>query len=319
MVGVPGMTRQWGRYLTVLLDDLPVCDYDDSRGTGALAGLDCSFRVTKHTRLEAQPASVTVYGLNKDTRDALDRRRDEALDTAYKTRTIRKLGRLTIAAGRPGAFGLLADHEIMDIRHTREGADWRTEITAQDGRIQWRSGFVSESASGDTDLSTVEQILAAAVPILEGKSPPEVFAAAFPELLQTTGVGGYEQGFVMFGPSLDENENLCKLLGLREFWNNGQLMYVRADLPGLDLAVVLVEGATLLDAQTESRGFVRITAMLDHRIEPGRQIILQRADGTKYGGSPTYRVDQVEHSGSVWQPEWYTTAVLRPTNKPSLI
>ena len=79
------------------------------------------------------------------------------------------------------------------------------------------------------------------------------------------------------------------------------------------------EGATLLDAQTESRGFVRVTAMLDHRIEPGRQIILKREDGTFYGGSPTYRVEQVEHSGSVWQQEWYSVAILRPTNKPPLI
>lgn len=318
-MGAPGLTRQWGRYLTVLLDDLPVCDYDDSRGTGALAGLDCSFRVTKHTRLEAQPATVTVYGINKETRDAMDRRRDEAIDTAYKKRSAIKLGRIIIAAGRPGAFGIIANHELLDIRHSRDGADWRTEITAQDGRIQWRSGFVSESASGNVDLSTVEQVLAAAVPVLEGMSPPDVFSAAFPELLQTTGVGGYEQGFVMFGPSLDENENLMQLLGLRAFWNNGQLVYVRADLPGLDLAVVLEEGATLLDAQTESRGFVRVTAMLDHRIEPGRQIILKREDGTIYGGSPTYRVEQVEHSGSVWQQEWYSVAILRPTNKPQLI
>ena len=262
---------------------------------------------------------MTVYGINKETRDAMDRRRDEAIDTAYKKRSAIRLGRITIAAGRPGAFGIIANHDLLDIRHSRDGADWRTEITAQDGRIQWRSGFVSESASGNVDLSTVEQVLAAAVPVLEGKAPPEVFAAAFPELLQTTGVGGYEQGFVMFGPSLDENENLYRLLGLRPFWNNGQLVYVRADLPGLDLAVVLEEGATLLDAQTESRGFVRITSMLDHRIEPGRQIILKREDGTFYGGSPTYRVDQVEHSGSVWQAEWLTTAVLRPTNKPPLI
>ena len=319
VVGIPGITRQWGRRLVVSLDGVDVCDYDDSRGSGAAAGLDCAFRVTKHTLLEAQPASVTVYGLSKDTRDKLGRRRDEALDTAYKTRSIRKLGRVKIEAGRPGAYGVMADHEVMDVRHHRDGADWRTEITAQDGRIQWRSGFVSESASGNVDLSTIEQVLAAAVPVLEGKSPPEVFSSAFPELLSRTGTGGYEQGFVMFGPSLDENENLLQLLGLRAFWNNGQLVYISADQPGLDLALELVEGATVLDMQSESRGYVRVTCLLDHRIEPGRQVILKREDGSAYVGAPTYRVEQVEHSGSAWQTEWHSVAVLRPTNAKSLV
>ncbi len=310
---ISGSSVQWGRRLLVELDGVIVCDYDDSRGAGALAGLDCSFAVTKHTRLEAQPATVTVYGLNKETRDALDRRRDEALDTAYRTRSARRMGRVRVTAGRPTANGLLADHEVMDVRHHRDGADWRTEITAEDGRIQWRSAFVSESASGNVDLSTIEQVIAAAVPVLEGKSPPDVFQAAFPELLSRTGVGGYEQGFVMFGPSIDQNQDLLSLLGLRAFWNNGQLTYVRADQPLLDEALELVEGATVLDAQSESRGFVRITCLLDHRIEPGRQVVLLREDGTPYGGAPTYRVEQVEHTGSVWATEWHSVAVLRPT------
>ena len=313
MVGVPGSTRQFGRRLIVTVDDVDVCDYDDSRGTGAAAGLDCAFNVTMHTRLEAQPASVTVYGLNKSTRDALDRRRDEALETAYRERTARKLGRVKITAGRPDAFGLLADHEIMDIRHHREGGDWRTEISALDGRIQWRSGFVTESTSGGVDLSTVEQIINAAVPILEGKAPPDVFQAAFPELLSMTGVGGYEQGLVMFGPSIDENQNLEQLLGLRGFWNKGQFTYIRADLPGLDLALVLVEGTNVLEIQSESRGYVRITCLMDYRVEPGRQIVLLKTDGTFYGGAPTYRVEQVEHQGSVWDTSWESTAVLRPS------
>lgn len=295
------------------VDDVDVCDYDDSRGTGASAGLDSAFHVTMHTRLEAQPASVTVYGLNKNTRDALDRRRDEALETSYRERTFRKLGRLKITAGRPDAFGVIADHEIMDVRHHRDGGDWRTEITALDGRIQWRAGFVTETSSGGVDLSTVEALINTAIPILEGKAPPDVFQAAFPELLSKTGVGGYEQGFVMFGPSIDENQNLEQLLGLRGFWNKGQFVYIRADLPGLDVALVLVEGTTVLEAQSESRGYVRVTSLMDYRIEPGRQIVLLRADGSFYGGAPTYRVEQVEHQGSVWDSSWESTAVLRPS------
>lgn len=254
-----------------------------------------------------------MYGLSRDVRDALDRRRDEALDTAYRDRTIRKVGRIRIEAGRPTAFGLLADHEIMDIRHHRDGGDWRTEITAQDGRIQWRTGFVSETASGNVDLSTEQELLDAAIPILEGKSPPEVFQAAFPELLQKTGVGGYEQGFVMFGPSIDENENLLRLLGLRKFWNNGQLVFIPADDAGFDFALELREGETVLEMQSESRGFARVTSLMDHRIEPGRQVVLYREDGSFYGGSPRYRVDHVEHHGSVWSTEWTSTVVLRPT------
>lgn len=306
-------TQQFGRRLVAKVDDVVVCDFDDSRGSGSLAGLDASFVVTQHTRLEAQPMQLTVYGLSRETRDALDRRRDDALETAYRERSIRRMGRVTIEAGRPDTYGLLANHDVMDIRHHREGADWRTEITAQDGRIQWRSAFVAESTSGGVDLSTVEQIVAAAVPVLEGKSPPEVFQAAFPDLLQRTGVGGYEQGFVMFGPSLDENENQLNLLGLKGFWNKGQLIQIRADLPGLDQALVLVEGATVLEAQTEARGYVRVTALLDHRIEPGRQVILLRADGSVYGGAPTYRVEQVEHTGSSWAETWQSEVVLRPS------
>ncbi len=316
-------TAQWGRRLRVTLtmggedEDLVVADYDDSRaesGGAAALGLDATFAVTRHTLIEPQPLKVQVWGLSRERRDRLTRQVNEALERAYRTRSARRIGRIAVEAGRPGgAYGLLLSAEVMECKHHRDGADWRTEITAQDGRIAWKSGFVSESATGNTDLRTVEGLLSAAIPVLDGQEPSEAFKAAFPELLQRKGYDGPEQGFVMFGPWAKTNEDVKKLLNLREFWNSGRLITIGANELALDEAVVLVYGKTLLRADKVARGYVEAEALLDPRLEPGRQVRLEREDGTQYGLSTTYRVDQVEHRGSTWATEWTSAVVLRPT------
>lgn len=316
-------TVQWGRRLRVTLtmggedEDLVVCDYDDSRaeaGGAASSGLDASFAVTRHTLIEPQPLKVQVWGLSRERRERLTRQANEALERAYRTRSVRRIGRVAVEAGRPGgSFGLLLSAEAMEVRHHREGADWRTEITAQDGRLAWKSGFVSESATGNTDLLTIEEILRAAIPVLEGEEPADAFRAAAPELLQRKGYDGPSEGFVAFGPWAASNEDILQVLGLRSFWNSGRLITVGANELALTEAIELVYGSTLLRADTVARGYVEADALLDHRLEPGRQVILRREDGTQYGLSATYRIDQVEHRGSSWSQEWMSAMVLRPT------
>lgn len=298
-------------------DDVVLVDYDDSRaaaGGAASLGLDASFAVTRHTLIEPQPMKLQVWGLSRERRERITRQANEALERAYRERSLRQIGRVSVSAGRPGgAYGLLLSAEILEVRHHRDGPDWRTEIAAQDGRIAWKSGFVSESATGNTDLLTIEEILRAAIPILEGEEPADAFKAAAPELLQRKGYDGPEQSFVAFGPWAASNEDILKVLGLRSFWNSGRLITVRADELALAEAVVLVEGRTLLRADPVARGYVEADALLDYRLEPGRQVLLQREDGSQVGLSATYRVDQVEHRGSTWATDWTSAMVLRPT------
>lgn len=298
-------------------EDVVLVDYDDSRATSggaASLGLDASFAVSRHTLIEPQPLTLQVWGLSRERRERITRQANEALERAYRERSLRQIGRVAVEAGRPGgAFGLLLSAEIMEVKHRREGADWRTEIKAQDGRIAWKSGFVSESATGNTDLLTIEEILRAAIPVLEGEEPADALKAAAPELLQRKGYDGPAQGFVAFGPWAASNEDVLKTLGLRSFWNSGRLITVGASELALDEAVVLVEGRTLLRADTVARGYVEADALLDYRLEPGRQVLLQRQDGSQVGLSATYRIDQVEHRGSTWSTEWTSALSLRPT------
>ena len=114
-----------------------------ARGGGrrGLIRARCVVRRDQGTLIEPQPLKVQVWGLSRERRERLTRQANGRRSSARIARG--RSGASGALPWRPagrGPFGLLLSAEAMEVRHHREGADWRTEITAQDGRFAWKSG-----------------------------------------------------------------------------------------------------------------------------------------------------------------------------------
>lgn len=308
----PASLVQWGRRVRVTLDDgeagVLIADHYPDRDDG----LHVSAEIELNTQLAPQPCRIEVWGLSAERREQLTAKQKQAMNTAWLTRKTRRIGRLRVEAGRVGAFGVVFAGMIMRIEHNPDGADWRTTITAQDGRLEWANARVSESIAPGVALADFEAVLRASEEALLGKEPFEAFAGQFKGLLELKSLGGYEQGFALMGNSIEQNQRLCDALHLEPFWLHGRFMYVPRGRSTRDRAVVLVRGDTLLHETEIERGYRNAIALLDHRTSPGRQILLTEDDGRPIGAR-AHRADSVKRIFSTWDAAWYDHLALRPT------
>lgn len=305
-------TLQWGRRVRVTLDDgatgVLIADHYPDRDEG----LHVSVEALLTTTLTPQTCTVTVWGLSAERRTLLTAKQREAVALAWETRTVRRIGRIKVEAGRPDAFGTTFVGMIMEIKHTRNGADWRTTITAQDGRLQWANARVQESIVPGIELADYEKVIRASEEALLGKVPFEAFAAQWKGLAEVKSVQGFEQGFAVMGQSIPQNQRLCDALHLEAFWYQGALIYVPRGRSTSDPAVELVRDVTLWAETETTRGYRSVTATLDHRLTPGRQVLLREEDG-KPIGARAFRIDACRRSFSTFDSAWHDTLSLRPT------
>lgn len=292
---------------------LLVADYDSSRWRGAERGLDVSFSVRRHSALEPQPSTITIWGLSEQTRDTISRAVEEAREQAYLTATQARTGVVTVRAGRPGVRLVeICSDQITDTpMHERDGADWRTTIQAADGRLPWAYGKVSETRSETVDPLEVARQQQIALGVQAQQAGDFTLAEFAPDLV-ARGFTGYAGGLTMFGAFVDQNQAVLNALGLQARFSRGQLVWYRADEAEIQPALELVEGSTLLRLDPPAAyGYRRGRAMLNPLIEVGRQIFVRRTSGQRLG---PYRVDDVTYTGGTRESAWYADFTLRPTS-----
>lgn len=307
-----GDVIQYGRRVRITLDaggrSVLVTDSEPDEDRG----LQATFRVERYLRREPMRASAIVWGMAQERREDLTRICDEALETAWRTRTTRQIGRVKIEAGRPGAFGQLFVGQIQEVKHERDGANWRTEITALDGRLEWEEARVSETIVPGVELSTYLDVLKASEDVIMGKQPLEAFAERFRDLAQIKGVNGYEQGFALTGPSRDVNQSIMDLLGVDIFFVDGIEKWLPKGRCLSDPAIVLVRGETLLSETRVARGYSDALTWLDPRFTVGLQVQLREQDGRPIRAL-AHRVESATFDASTWERAWYARLRLRPS------
>lgn len=300
------MSAQWGRRIQVLVGALEVANWRSDRPAYSL---DVAFSVTRHSRLEPQPSSITIWGLNSETREVISRSVAEAREQAYLTSQQVKTSFVTIRAGVSFAAEIAYDAIIDLPAHERDGASWRTEIRAADGRLPWAHGWVSETRSDRVDPIEVATRQQEALGLASGQ--PGASLAEFAPDLVAQGFRGYAGGDALFGSFTDVNQAITGALGLRYRFSRGQIVWFRDDTAEIVPAIELEEGATLLSWEPPAAfGFRKVRALFDPRLEVGRQVFL-RIGGKRAG---PYRVDEATYSGATRAVEWYADLLLRPTS-----
>jgi len=308
--------REVGREVRVTLTgaginpglSLVVADYSSERED---RGLDVSFRITRHSRLEPQESEITVWGLSAPTRDRIARAVEDAREQSYATSQFLRSGVVAISAGRPGRAAELCADVITDTPTSeRDGSDWRTTIRAADGRLPWAYARISETRSSTVDPIQVAQQAQAALG-LQAEQAGATLAEFAPDLV-ARGFTGYAGGLSLFGDFVDQNAAIMGRLGLRQRFSRGQLVWFRDTTAEIVPAIELVEGSTLLSLDPPiAFGYRKARAMLNPALEIGRQIFLRLASGSRLG---PYRIDEATYTGGTREAAWYADLLLRPTS-----
>lgn len=294
----------------VIVEDILVADIE---GGNVEKSLSVEFKVVKHVKLEPNTTEIIIHNLNQQNREKLSRRVEEAKKLSFEQRKELKAGQVKLSAGY-SMPELISIANIRTANHEpQKNGGWVTRIYAEDGRDEWNSGFVKETfAAGGADLSTVKSTLAALAKLNEGAELEQAFQEALPDYELQKGSNGMKNGSVEFGPIRDRFGNLFETLGLRGWIDNGKLIVAPKNLPKKGIAVSLSPNTGLLRAKPTEDLFYEITALLNPKIEPGRQILL-RDENEKPIGPGTFRVDHAEFIGATMGNDWLSTALLRPS------
>lgn len=316
---------KYGRTLKIVLSqpglkNIVLVDWQGGQDRSETGSFFCTGTLTRHSEPSPQTATVTVKGLSKETRATIIRLHREAEMQSFTDRKALRSGKLEIYAGYGDDAGLLfvGDLAPKGVSETPLNPGHSLTLTAQDGRIEWESRFVRKSVGPGVDLRTIRGVLAAASDYASGKDADRAFEQQFPELIKRReGPAAKEGGFVMFGPAQKVNRALCRDLGIRPFFVDGQVRYIPADEASLTTALVLRRGgenATLLSVSPEELGYYTARCHLDHRLRAGLQVHLREQDDKPIGAG-TFRLENAQIRFSNESTPFDATLALRPSVK----
>lgn len=244
-----------------------------------VTGLDVAFSVERTLDRSPNRASVRVWNLSRERRDALER-----MDGV----------RVRLEAGYESGVAVIFDGTLDRAHSEKSGADWVTEVRSGDGARALRSARVSQSYRTDASLRSLLEHCAGALGVGLGNAA-EAFATA-----QSPAGSVLRQGAAVSGRADDVLTHLCEAAGL-EWSVQGGVLQVLAQRRALQRQAVRLAPETGLvgSPSVDSRGRLKAEALLIPELEPGRLVVVSSAHV-----EGTWRLSKVsyvgESSGSQW-------------------
>ena len=316
--------QKYGRSIRVFLQvgpppGIPLVAWQDGQPIGPKLSLACTFTVRRTANPEPHELDLAVYGLSRATRELLVKTYEAAESMALKTRGALQFGKVRVDAGYGADVATLFTGDIAPdgVKPEFERPGHVVRLKALDGRVPWKGRFVNKTSASNVDINTIRGVLAAGGDYMSGVDATQAFATQFPTLLKKKqGFPGYESGFAIFGESRRQNAQICKELGIQPFFMDGEVRYMAADAATLGLAVVLTAAGNgaLLDASPLGFGRYRCATLMEHRLRPGRQVILSDDLGRPIGTSGgLFRVDALVATGGNRSRDFGCEVDLSPT------
>lgn len=324
---MPDFTK-YGRSIRVYLQTgdalLQLVDWYDGRPTptpGGNVSLKCAFTVRRSVEPQPHDCTLKVWGLSRERREALLKAYEAAEEVSYNTRAELRLGKIRIDVGYADDVATLFVGDIAPdgVKPDALRPGHVVTFRALDGRIAWKGRFVNRVTGKNVDIKSIRGILAAGGDYMAGKDPELAFARQFPTLVKRKqGFPGYESGYAIFGESRKANRTLCETLNIAAFFQDGEVRYMARDVGLLDTAVVLsaAPGGLLLSATPLGLNRYRVQTLMEHRLRPGRQVVLTDELARPIGVG-LFRVESMVASGTNRGPEFNVEADLVPTKVAS--
>lgn len=272
-------------------------------GTTQITGLRMSFEVKRSLSKTPNSAEVTLWNLNQEHRAALQQ----------------KGQRLLIEAGYGTELLVLFNGFTRTVSSTHQGPDWVTKIRSADGELAYRTARVVESFKAGTPVKAVIKTLCQRLGIPLQDALAKVDASTF-----RAGAQQFINGVTLDGEVHELLDPMLRAAGLEWSIQNGALQIVPLGsaldgdailLTSTDKQTGLVGSPEVAEKKDAAAGakvskspkhIVKVTALLNPRIEPGKKLKLESELLTGF-----YRVDEVSHRGDTHGQDYYSEAECR--------
>ncbi len=250
-------------------------------------GLRIQFRIKKTLEREPNTAKITVTNLSAVTRAKMQ-------GAGH---------RVILEAGYPETLATIFVGDTTRILHRQDGANWLTEIEAQDGHRAFTQPRAAESFASGTHYSTAAKRLV-------GRMGLSVADSAALDAL----AGQFVHGFSWVGPAARGLEWVLQAAGVEWSIQNNRLQILHPGAANRDAVVELGPDSGLVGSpefgSADKKGGsppVVARALLSGRIVPGGRVKL---NATQFKGG--FRVLAVDHEGDTSGGAWYTRFEARP-------
>jgi hypothetical protein len=244
-------------------------------------GFDCTFDIRKDLTGKPNRASIKIYNLTQDHRDALSER-------AAKGPV-----RVRMDAGYQDNVSRIFEGDLRILYHDRDsGADFVTTIESGDGDRIVSTARISKSWAPGTPVATVIKDITALLDLGEGNVRGST-AGALLEGFGPTFTGGTAAK----GPVFRELARICKSAGILWSIQDGTLQFLVGDAALSGTAVKVASNTGMEDApKIDHKGRLRVKTRIIPGIFPGRKIQLE--DGS------VWRVDKARYHGETRGHGW---------------
>src|SRR5690554_2036872 len=243
------------------------------------------FRVVKSLTTETNVSDVEIYGLG-------DSLRQQLLEPGLI---------MQIEAGYASGTEILSLADITRSTVVRMPPDIVTRLECQDGATELSERKVALSFAPDTPVQRVLDRLAQELALGERATGVEVS-------------GVYRQGVTLSTTIGDALDRVTRKAGVTWSIQDRELQILDRIESSQGRGVLLTPATGLLyspepidnpeDSTQRRRGFgYRVRSLLNPKIRPGEQLVLESADV-----EGQFRIDTVEHMGDTRGNEWYTEA-----------
>lgn len=248
-------------------------------GEREFSDLRVSFDIQRTSRSKPNPAEIRIYGLSKETREAISER----------------LTPVRLVAGYSGQAGQIFSGQLDSVQHGKDGPTIVTTIHASDGRAAWKSYADAKGWRAGTPWQAVIKELATSMGL------------AVPPAALATITGAARGPYTVQGYAWREMDVLIAQLGLQWSIQDGSFQVVQADQATNESVVLLTPDSGLVgvpkftdpkisrvgrNRTKRRRSAVEIDALLQPEFTPGRQIRIESQTMTG-----DYRIDSVTHKG----------------------
>jgi hypothetical protein len=293
--------RFWGRDVrvamrprTATIGSFSISNNDDD-------GLRIAFEITRTNAPDPDQARIRIYGLSAITRAKI---------TALFE--IERQFRVFVFAGYRSFSGieeLLFLGDVYKFHHKKDGGFvYVSEIVAGDGTAAFRDGQMNESFVAGVPIDTTRRLVQTAL----GLNPTADAEAQMAGALASSTITTFDGGFTASGPAHEVLTEVCAAVGVKWWIRDNKIIYVRKDqVTRGEPAIVLNQKTGLISVgEPKELGDLEFMALLNPRIFPGRQIVIQDKFGIPIG-HPAYRVDYCRYVGDTHGDPWHVNGIAR--------
>lgn len=288
------MPEMFGRYARLQVDATGATGSLEFlyRGREVAENWSLAFDVSRDLSAKPSQASIKIRNLSPAKRKALG----ESIGLCVR-----------LSAGYENATGkfngLIHVGDVRTVTHSREGADWVTELATGDGEKAAQTARLSKAYGKGTAASAPVRDLLEAM----GASP-QAIAKATAKLAAGTMGKTYANGTVMTGSASRELTRALKGFGYSWSSQNGEVEIIPIG-KALDAPPVILSPVTGLIGvpSIAAKGQLSATSLLNPNISPGRLVSVQSS--TVIG---VFRVEKVNFTGDTYGDEWFCKVEGKP-------